>query len=72
MFVVADALALESLDRTLDVAIDCGLFHASDSDRDRYGLVCGRMTVAKIRRVDRRTLRASPTRHFGWVLAYPP
>jgi len=39
MFVVADALALESLERTFDVAIDCGLFHTfSDSDRVRYVL----------------------------------
>jgi SAM-dependent methyltransferase len=36
-FLVADALALESLERTFDVAIDCGLFHTfSDADRVRY------------------------------------
>ena len=36
-FVVADALALEALERSFDVAIDCGLFHTfSDADRVRY------------------------------------
>src|SRR5665811_376405 len=36
-FVVADALALEGLGRTFDVAIDCGLFHTfSDADRVRF------------------------------------
>ena len=36
-FLVADALALASLERTFDVAIDCGLFHTfSDADRLRY------------------------------------
>jgi ubiquinone/menaquinone biosynthesis C-methylase UbiE len=36
-FVVADALALETLERNFDVAIDCGLFHTfSDTDRVRY------------------------------------
>jgi SAM-dependent methyltransferase len=36
-FVVADALDLAALDRTFDVAIDCGLFHVfSDEDRHRY------------------------------------
>ena len=36
-FVVADALALEALERTFDVAIDCGLFHTiSDADRVPY------------------------------------
>ena len=34
---VADALALEELGRTFDVAIDCGLFHTfGDADRVRY------------------------------------
>jgi SAM-dependent methyltransferase len=33
-FLVADALALEGLERTFDVGIDCGLFHTfADSDR---------------------------------------
>ena len=33
-FLVADALALEGLGRSFDVAIDCGLFHTfSDADR---------------------------------------
>jgi SAM-dependent methyltransferase len=35
-FLVADALALEGLGRTFDVAIDCGLFHTF-SDPDRVG-----------------------------------
>jgi 2-polyprenyl-3-methyl-5-hydroxy-6-metoxy-1,4-benzoquinol methylase len=36
-FLVADALALEGLGRTFDVAIDCGLFHTfSDADRIRF------------------------------------
>ena len=36
-FQVADALALEALGRTFDVAIDCGLFHTfSDPDRVRF------------------------------------
>jgi SAM-dependent methyltransferase len=36
-FRVADALELESLERTFDVAIDCGLFHTfSDADRVLY------------------------------------
>jgi SAM-dependent methyltransferase len=36
-FLVADALALEGLERTFDVAIDCGLFHTfSDVDRVRF------------------------------------
>lgn len=36
-FLVADALALEGLGRTFDVAIDCGLFHTfSDTDRIRF------------------------------------
>jgi SAM-dependent methyltransferase len=36
-FVVADALGLEGLGRTFDVAIDCGLFHTfSDADRVRF------------------------------------
>jgi 2-polyprenyl-3-methyl-5-hydroxy-6-metoxy-1,4-benzoquinol methylase len=36
-FRVADALALEGLGRTFDVAIDCGLFHTfSDADRIRF------------------------------------
>ena len=36
MFLVADALALERLGRTFDVATDCGLFHAfPDPDRAR-------------------------------------
>jgi SAM-dependent methyltransferase len=36
-FLVADALALETLERTFDVAIDCGLFHTfSDADRVRF------------------------------------
>jgi SAM-dependent methyltransferase len=36
-FLVADALALEMLERTFDVAIDCGLFHTfSDADRVRF------------------------------------
>ena len=36
-FRVADALALEMLERTFDVAIDCGLFHTfSDADRIRF------------------------------------
>jgi ubiquinone/menaquinone biosynthesis C-methylase UbiE len=36
-FLVADALALEGLGRTFDVAIDCGLFHTfSDADRVRF------------------------------------
>jgi SAM-dependent methyltransferase len=36
-FLVADALALEELGRTFDVAIDCGLFHTfADSDRVRF------------------------------------
>jgi SAM-dependent methyltransferase len=36
-FLVADALALEALGRTFDVAIDCGLFHTfSDGDRVRF------------------------------------
>jgi SAM-dependent methyltransferase len=36
-FVVADALALETLERTFDVGIDCGLFHTfSDGDRVRF------------------------------------
>ena len=36
-FLVADALALETLGRTFDVAIDCGLFHTfSDGDRVRF------------------------------------
>jgi SAM-dependent methyltransferase len=36
-FVVADALALGSLERTFDVGIDCGLFHTfSDGDRVRF------------------------------------
>jgi ubiquinone/menaquinone biosynthesis C-methylase UbiE len=36
-FVVADALALDGLGRTFDVAIDCGLFHTfPDADRPRY------------------------------------
>ena len=34
---VADALALERVGRTFDVAIDCGLFHTfSDPDRTRF------------------------------------
>ena len=34
---MADALALEALERTFDVAIDCGLFHTfSDADRVRF------------------------------------
>ncbi len=37
-FVVADALELETLGRTFDIAIDCGLFHTfSDADRTRFG-----------------------------------
>jgi ubiquinone/menaquinone biosynthesis C-methylase UbiE len=33
-FLVADALALEGVDRQFDTAIDCGLFHTfSDADR---------------------------------------
>jgi ubiquinone/menaquinone biosynthesis C-methylase UbiE len=36
-FLVTDALALEALGRTFDVAIDCGLFHTfSDGDRVRF------------------------------------
>jgi SAM-dependent methyltransferase len=36
-FLVADALALEGLERTFDTAIDCGLFHTfSDADRVRF------------------------------------
>ena len=36
-FVVDDALALEGLGRTFDVAIDCGLFHTfSDAERIRF------------------------------------
>jgi ubiquinone/menaquinone biosynthesis C-methylase UbiE len=36
-FRLADALALEMLERTFDVAIDCGLFHTfSDADRVRF------------------------------------
>jgi len=36
-FLVADALALDGLGRTFDVAIDCGLFHTfSDADRVRF------------------------------------
>ncbi len=36
-FLVADALALETLGRTFDVAIDCGLFHTfGDSERVRF------------------------------------
>jgi SAM-dependent methyltransferase len=36
-FLIADALALESLRRTFDTAIDCGLFHTfSDGDRLRF------------------------------------
>jgi 2-polyprenyl-3-methyl-5-hydroxy-6-metoxy-1,4-benzoquinol methylase len=36
-FLVADALALEGLERTFIVAIDCGLFHTfSDPDRVRF------------------------------------
>ena len=36
-FLVADALALEGLGRTFDVAIDCGLFHTfSDAERIRF------------------------------------
>jgi SAM-dependent methyltransferase len=36
-FIEADALDLEALGRTFDVAIDCGLFHTfSDSDRIRF------------------------------------
>ncbi len=36
-FLVADALALDALGRTFDVAIDCGLFHTfSDLDRVRF------------------------------------
>jgi SAM-dependent methyltransferase len=36
-FLVADALALEMLERTFDVAIDCGLFHTfSDADRVHF------------------------------------
>ncbi len=36
-FRVADALALDGLGRTFDVAIDCGLFHTfSDPDRVRF------------------------------------
>jgi SAM-dependent methyltransferase len=36
-FLVADALALETLERTFDVGIDCGLFHTfSDADRVRF------------------------------------
>ncbi len=36
-FRVADALALDGLGRTFDVAIDCGLFHTfSDPDRLRF------------------------------------
>jgi 2-polyprenyl-3-methyl-5-hydroxy-6-metoxy-1,4-benzoquinol methylase len=36
-FLVADALELQRLGRTFDVAIDCGLFHTfSDADRTRF------------------------------------
>jgi len=36
-FLVADALQLETLGRTFDAAIDCGLFHTfSDADRIRF------------------------------------
>jgi SAM-dependent methyltransferase len=36
-FLVADALALETLGKTFDVAIDCGLFHTfGDADRVRF------------------------------------
>ena len=36
-FLVADALELETLGRTFDIAIDCGLFHTfSDADRSRF------------------------------------
>jgi SAM-dependent methyltransferase len=36
-FVVGDALALGTLGRTFDTAIDCGLFHTfSDADRVRF------------------------------------
>lgn len=36
-FLVADALELQTLGRTFDVAIDCGLFHTfSDADRTRF------------------------------------
>ena len=36
-FLVADALALESLGRSFDTAIDCGLFHTfSDDDRPTF------------------------------------
>ena len=37
VFIAADALALEGLERTFDTAIDCGLFHTfSDADRIRF------------------------------------
>jgi SAM-dependent methyltransferase len=36
-FLVADALALEALERSFDMGIDCGLFHTfSDADRVRF------------------------------------
>jgi SAM-dependent methyltransferase len=36
-FLIADALALESLGRTFDVAVDCGLFHTfGDAERVRF------------------------------------
>ncbi len=36
-FLVANALALEDLERTFDTAVDCGLFHTfADADRVRF------------------------------------
>ena len=36
-FLVADALALETLDQTFDVGFDCGLFHTfADAERVRF------------------------------------
>jgi SAM-dependent methyltransferase len=51
-FLVADALALEALERTFDVGIDCGLFHTfSDADRARFGRSLQRILRAGARYV---------------------
>lgn len=44
-FAVADALALESLGRTFDTVLDCGLLHTFDADeRPRYTASLARVT----------------------------
>jgi len=51
-FLVADALELQTLGRTFDIAIDCGLFHTfSDADRTRFERSLHRILRASARYV---------------------